>query len=135
MDIFLKSLNEFKWETSSVERIKSGANPKTQWKQLVDKDICGSSGISVGYSKIPTGEDLPLHNHKPQEIYFVTKGSGFLLMENHESKHIKEGDIVYIPKDKYHGVRNSGDCDLEFLFIFTAERWKDIKYNFASNQT
>ena len=60
MDIFLKSLNEFKWETSSVERINSGANPKTQWKQLVDKDICGSSGICVGYSKIPTGEDLPL---------------------------------------------------------------------------
>ena len=135
MDIFLKSLDEVQWETSSAERIKSGANPRTLWKQLIDKDICGSSGLSVGYSKIPKGEDLPLHNHKPQEIYFVIKGSGFLLMENHESKCIKQGDIVYIPENKYHGVRNSGDCDLEFLFIFTAERWKDINYNFISNET
>ena len=135
MDIFLKSLDEVQWETSSAERIKSGANPRTLWKQLVDKDICDSSSLSVGYSKIPKGEDLPLHNHKPQEIYFVIKGSGFLLMENHESKCIKQGDIVYIPENKYHGVRNSGDCDLEFLFIFTAERWKDINYNFVSNET
>ena len=135
MDIFLKSLDEVQWETSSAERIKSGANPRTLWKQLVDKDICDSSSLSVGYSKIPKGEDLPLHNHKPQEIYFVIKGSGFLLMENHESKRIKQGDIVYIPENKYHGVRNSGDCDLEFLFIFTAERWKDINYNFVSNET
>jgi len=118
MDIFLKSLGEFKWETSSAERIKSGANPRTQWKQLVDKDICDSSGISVGYSKIPKGEDLPLHNHKPQEIYFVMKGSGFLLMENHKLKHIKEGDIVFIPENKYHGIKNSGDCALLFFIVF-----------------
>ena len=35
MDIFLKSLSDFKWETSSKERVASGANPNSQWKHLV----------------------------------------------------------------------------------------------------
>ena len=46
MDIFLKSLSDFKWETSSKERVASGANPNSQWKHLVDRKICESKGIS-----------------------------------------------------------------------------------------
>ena len=53
MNIFLKSLSDFKWETSSKERVASGANPNSQWKHLVDRKICESKGISVGYGKIP----------------------------------------------------------------------------------
>jgi oxalate decarboxylase/phosphoglucose isomerase-like protein (cupin superfamily) len=135
MDIFLKSLSDFKWETSSKERVASGANPNSQWKHLVDRKICESKGISVGYGKIPKGEDLPLHNHEPQEIYFIVEGSGFLLMDNKIAKAITKGDIVYIPENEFHGVRNSGNCDLEFLFIFTTDTWENIKYNFRRNDS
>ena len=80
MEIFYRSLADIKWEKSTKARVASGANPKTEWKHLIDNKICGSEGVSVGYGKIPIGVYLTLHSLAPIEIYFVTKGSGLLTM-------------------------------------------------------
>jgi oxalate decarboxylase/phosphoglucose isomerase-like protein (cupin superfamily) len=56
-------------------------------------------------------------------------------MDNKIAKAITKGDIVYIPENEFHGVRNSGNCDLEFLFIFTTDTWENIKYNFRRNDS
>ena len=132
MEIFLKSLADVKWEKSTKARIASGANPKTEWKHLIDNEICGSEGVSVGYGKIPVGENLPLHTHKPQEIYFITKGTGLLTQDDDDSKKLSEGDIVYIPCNKQHGLKNTGIIDLEYLFIFMIDNWNQVRYNFVN---
>ena len=130
MEIFLKSLADVKWEKSTKARIASGANPKTEWKHLLDNEICGSEGVSVGYGKIPVGEYLPLHTHEPQEIYFITRGTGLLTQDDNNLKKISEGDIVYIPCNKQHGLKNTGNIDLEYLFIFMIDNWNEVRYNF-----
>ena len=130
MEIFLKSLADVKWEKSTKARIASGANPKTEWKHLIDNEICGSEGVSVGYGKIPVGEYLPLHTHEPQEIYFITRGTGLLSQDDKNLKEISEGDIVYIPCNKQHGLKNTGGIDLEYLFIFMIDNWNEVRYNF-----
>ena len=130
MEIFLKSLADVKWEKSTKARIASGANPKTEWKHLIDNEICGSEGVSVGYGKIPVGEYLPLHTHEPQEIYFITRGTGLLSQDDNNLKKISEGDIVYIPYNKQHGLKNTGGIDLEYLFIFMIDNWDEVRYNF-----
>ena len=56
MEIFYTSLADIKWEKSTKARVASGANPKTEWKHLIDNKICGSEGVSVGYGKIPNRE-------------------------------------------------------------------------------
>ena len=130
MEIFLKSLADVKWEKSNKARVASGANPKTEWKHLLDNEICGSEGVSVGYGKIPVGEYLPLHTHEPQEIYFITRGTGLLTQDDNNLKKISEGDIVYIPCNKQHGLKNTGNIDLEYLFIFMIDNWNEVRYNF-----
>ena len=132
MEIFLKSLVDVKWEKSTKARIASGANPKTEWKHLIDNEICGSEGVSVGYGKIPVGEYLPLHTHEPQEIYFITRGTGLLTKDDTNLKEISEGDIVYIPCNKQHGLKNTGGIDLEYLFIFMIDNWNEVRYNFIN---
>ena len=132
MEIFLKSLADVKWEKSTKARIASGANPKTEWKHLIDNEICGSEGVSVGYGKIPVGEYLPLHTHEPQEIYFITRGTGLLTQDDTNLKEISEGDIVYIPCNKQHGLENTGGIDLEYLFIFMIDNWNEVRYNFIN---
>ena len=82
MEIFYTSLADIKWERSTKARVAVGANPKTEWKHLIDNKICGSEGVRVGYGKIPIGEYLPLHTQAPQEIYFVTKGTGIFMINN-----------------------------------------------------
>ena len=130
MEIFYTSLADIKWEKSTKARVASGANPKTEWKHLIDNKICGSEGISVGYGKIPIGEYLPLHTHAPQEIYFVTKGTGILTMDGDKTQNLGSGDTVYIPGKKLHGITNTGNVDFEYLFIFMINNWSDVKYYF-----
>ena len=132
MEIFLRSLADVKWEKSNKARVASGANPKTEWKHLLDNEICGSEGVSVGYGKIPVGEYLPLHTHEPQEIYFITRGTGLLTQDDSNLKEISEGDIVYIPCNKQHGLKNTGNIDLEYLFIFMIDNWNEVRYNFIN---
>ena len=130
MEIFYRSLADIKWEKSTKARVASGANPKTEWKHLIDNKICGSEGVSVGYGKIPIGEYLPLHTHAPQEIYFVTKGTGILTMDGDKTQNLGSGDTVYIPGKKLHGITNTGNVDFEYLFIFMINNWSDVKYYF-----
>ena len=130
MEIFYTSLADIKWEKSTKARVASGANPKTEWKHLIDNKICGSEGVSVGYGKIPIGEYLPLHTHTPQEIYFVTKGTGILTMDGDKTQNLGSGDTVYIPGKKRHGITNTGNVDFEYLFIFMINNWSDVKYYF-----
>ena len=132
MEIFLRSLADVKWEKSNKARVASGANPKTEWKHLIDNNICGSEGVSVGYGKIPVGEYLPIHTHEPQEIYFITRGAGLLTQDDNNLKKISEGDIVYIPYNKQHGLKNTGNIDLEYLFIFMIDNWNEVRYNFTN---
>ena len=67
-------------------------------------------------------------------LFRKLSSSGFLLMDNKIAKAITKGDIVYIPENEFHGIRNSGNCDLEYLFIFTTDKWENIKYNFRKNE-
>ncbi|MBT6533566.1 cupin domain-containing protein [Rhodobacteraceae bacterium nBUS_24] len=131
-EIFIQPLAEAPWQNSSPERIKIGANPNTRWRLLVDATHRDSHGLSVGYGKIPVGEDLPLHSHAPQEVYFITQGNGLLLMKDEKVRDIAKGDSVYIPENEPHGVKNTGTCDLEFLFVFPGDSWSEIEYNFKN---
>ena len=57
------------------------------------------------------------HLHKMlEEIYYVTKGEGELLIEDRVIK-IKEGDMIPIPKNTYHELRTIEGEPFEILFI------------------
>ena len=73
--IFVKNLES----VSDQEWSKTDKYPGVRWKFLIDADVTGSSGLSLGFAEIEPGGDLILHYHSPDEIYVVTDGVGLTL--------------------------------------------------------
>ena len=129
-EIRVNGCSENDWQKHSDERLCDGANPNLSWQFLIDASKQQSEGISMGCLRLPVDEILPLHNHKEQEIYYILQGKGEILISSIETRPVVEGDSVYIPKGFPHGVKNTGDIDLMFLWVFPKDSWHDIEYNY-----
>ena len=53
------------------------------------------------------GEVFP-HSHPTHEFYYVLNGRGIMTIDG-EDREIAQGDLVYIPPDKVHSLRPTGD--------------------------
>jgi quercetin dioxygenase-like cupin family protein len=116
----LKSVSDQEWK--STEKY-----PGVRWKFLIDKDLTGSSGLSLGLAEIAPGGNLILHYHSPTEIYVVINGKG-ILNKSGELEEIKKGDVVYIEGNAKHALKNTGNETLEFYWIFPTDRFADVEY-------
>ena len=116
----LKSVSDQEWSISKKY-------PGVRWKFLIDADIMGSSGLSLGFAEIASGGDLTLHYHSPAEIYVVTGGKG-ILNKSGELEEIKKGDVVYIAGNTNHALKNIGSKTLEFYWIFPTDTFSEVEY-------
>jgi len=91
---------------------------------LISPQNSSARGISVQISEIPVSSAQPMHNHDPEQCYYIIKGSGLMIIED-ETRQVSAGDAVYIPSNKKHGIKNIGDGVLEYLTanspVFTRE--------------
>ncbi len=81
---------------------------------LISAGISMSRGISMQVSEIPVGSEQPVHNHDPEQCYYIIKGKGLMIIED-ETREMIAGDAVHIPPNKRHGIRNTGNEVLEYL--------------------
>ena len=102
---------------------------KLRWKYMADSTQMKSHGLSCGVLVLPPGEVLPLHYHSPQEIYIIRRGEGLLLSSLNTRKVCKDS-FVYIPQNFEHGLKNTGEEDLELLWIFPTDCWEEVEYVF-----
>ena len=102
---------------------------KFRWKYMADSTQMKSHGLSCGVLVLPPGEELPLHYHSPQEIYIIRRGEGLLLSSLNTRKVCKDS-FVYIPQNFEHGLKNTGEEDLELLWIFPTDCWEEVEYVF-----
>ena len=119
------------WETSEL-------HPGLRWQFSVNTGVTDSNGLSCGYLQIAAGAELPLHFHKEQEIYIITKGNAELLTGENSTRSVRAGDTVYLPENSWHGIRNTGRTRIEFIWIFPTDSWQEVHYvfvNSALNQT
>ena len=112
-------LNQEWWSTEKY--------PGVRWKFLIDSDLDGSSGLSLGLAKIAPGGDLTLHYHSPAEIYVVTNGTE-TLNKSGELETIKKGDVVYIAGNAEHTLKNNEKETLKFYWIFPTDRFSEVEY-------
>ena len=102
---------------------------KFRWKYMADSTQIKSHGLSCGVLVLPPGELLPLHYHSPQEIYIIRRGEGLLLSSLNTMKVCKDS-FVYIPQNFEHGLKNTGEDDLELLWLFPTDCWEEVEYVF-----
>ena len=84
------------------------------------EDVCGtikelysSTNLSLSIATI-TGKSTSHMHKKMEEIYFILKGKGKIFVGD-ESVTIKEGDLVVIPKNKFHYVQTEKGESIEVV--------------------
>ena len=120
--LFLKNEKTDDWQQEQE-------HGELRWKLLIDSTIIKSSSVSVGLLKIKPMVELPLHYHRPNEVYIIKRGKG-LLLELNTTKHLTTGDIIFIPKNTAHGLKNTGSTPMLLYWIFPTDSWEEVKYNF-----
>ncbi|MVP01954.1 cupin domain-containing protein [Paenibacillus lutrae] len=82
------------------------------WESLIDP-LWGSAIASVR-----AGENTAPHAHDEHETFIILKGRGLMTIED-ETAEVSSGDIIYIPPNLQHTIRNSSEEErLEFITIY-----------------
>ena len=107
----------------------------TSW-MLISPKNSSTRNLSVQISEVPVGSEQPIHNHEPEQCYYIIKGKGLMIIEE-ESREVSPGDAVYIPSNSKHGIKNNGDDILEYLTanapVFSEEYEKTLWPSVPSN--
>ena len=89
-----KHFNVKEAETFSVDR-------------FVRKRLFATSGMHCNIYCIAPGQENPLHRHPiSDEILYFTQGEGECVVGD-ETYAVKTGDLVWVPKDAPHAIRNT----------------------------
>jgi len=77
------------------------------------------------YHMLQPGGKLEEHtNDHYEEIYYILKGSGIMLVDKKEYE-IKQDDAIYIPKTVIHGIINNTQDFINYLVISAGEKHPD----------
>jgi len=82
---------------------------------LIDKKSAGVDNV-VGWTVLKPGARHENHrHHNCDEFFIVLKGKGHIYTDNGEEPSA-EGDVVYSPRDCWHGFNNTSDEDVVLIW-------------------
>lgn len=82
--------------------------------------------VSICTEEIPVDGGIPIHKHlRNDEIFFFHKGNGNFILDNQEFA-VSEGSTAFVPKDTWHGLKNTGNELLIFTFGFSPAGFEDF---------
>ena len=57
------------------------------------------------------------HRHADQEqLYYIISGRGWMTVDG-ERQPVRDGDLVYVPRQAVHNIGNDGEATLELLLL------------------
>jgi mannose-6-phosphate isomerase-like protein (cupin superfamily) len=85
----------------------------------ISKTKHGVDGISFCVEDQSPGRKMRIHKHlNNDELIFIHKGEGTLTL-GEESIQVKTGDVVFVPRDTWHGLDNTGKENLLMVFQYS----------------
>ncbi len=67
---------------------------------------------------VEPGAHQAIHHHEPPQIYVIIDGEGLMTVGD-EQQTVRTGDLVYIPPNVPHGIKNTGDTVLQYISAAT----------------
>jgi quercetin dioxygenase-like cupin family protein len=89
--------------------------------------------FTAGVTELEVGGWLGAHRHEPSEIYYVLGGEGILSVDGRDHP-VRAGTAAYIPGNSEHAIRNTGDNQLRFFYVFAVGAFEDIEYLFTAER-
>ena len=81
--------------------------------------------MSICTEELLPGFSIPVHKHLyADEIFHIIKGSGIFTLDNEEIQ-INVGGSAFVPKDTWHGLKNTGTELLLLTFGFSPAGFED----------
>jgi len=78
---------------------------------LLDQTSTGRDDFLLGWTVLPPGARHDRHLHRnADEFFMVLEGSGEIYTDD-GTEHVVKGDVIFTPRDKYHGFDNTGEVD------------------------
>lgn len=93
---------------------EEGASGITVRWVITEKD--GASNFSMRVFEVEPGGYSPYHEHPWEHEVFILEGQGLLVQGNNEVPFSK-GDVIFIPPDEEHQLRNISKEPLEFICL------------------
>ena len=79
----------------------------------------GIDGISFCTEDMTPGRKMRVHKHlNNEELIFIHKGQGALTLDE-QLVEVKTGDVVFVPRNTWHGLDNTGDESLLMVFQYS----------------
>jgi len=92
--------------------------PSKKVTKILMDPVIGSKHVAMGFTVYPVGEKGAPHAHTGEETIFILKGRA--KVSSAREQHILEaGDLVYVPPNETHTIENSGDEELQFIWVYT----------------
>jgi len=91
---------------------------RARW--LATDEICATGSIVVGASRFaPEGGAHELHRHsEAAEFFIVLAGEGVQLDEDGSEVPVEVGEAALLPRNSWHGFRNTGTEEVRAVFGF-----------------
>jgi quercetin dioxygenase-like cupin family protein len=84
-------------------------NMKVQF--AITEHNAGATEVVFGRTIFPPGSRHEWHRHEnAEEIQYLISGEGIILDDDEEIT-VVPGDVVYTPKNRWHGFRNTSDTE------------------------
>jgi quercetin dioxygenase-like cupin family protein len=85
----------------------------------ISKQKDGVRGISFCVEDMTAGRKMRVHKHlHHDELIFIHQGEGSLTL-GEQVYDVKTGDVVFIPRDTWHGLDNTGKENLKMVFQYS----------------
>jgi mannose-6-phosphate isomerase-like protein (cupin superfamily) len=110
--------------------------PRSQctWHTVLSSNLTPTDSLSAGIAVLPpkTGNLCP-HRHLQAEIYYVISGSGIATV-NGTDYVLKEGSTFFVPGDAEHGIRNTGDKECRWFYVFATDSFEEVNYRWSDKK-
>ncbi|WEH34590.1 cupin domain-containing protein [Streptomyces sp. AM 4-1-1] len=94
-----------------------GTTGLTRWKCLATGTDLYGTWEAIEWASVPPGGVSGEHRHtRTEEIYFVLRGTGEIVLDG-TAHAIRPGSLVLTGLGTVHGLRNTGDTDLDWLVV------------------
>ena len=102
---------------------------------LVTREAAQSETLVVNETEIPANKWHEVHRHPhAEEALYVLEGSGLHLTEE-GSHRLNTGDVVFVPRNEWHGFANDTDSPVRVIGIFGGvSTYGDAGYEIHPNQ-
>ena len=83
-------------------------------QMVLDQRVLKEIGF-LAIASLGKGKTIEAHVDPMEEIYFISSGEGEMTVD-HETRHVRTGDAIWIPAGSSHALSNSGQ-DRLYIFV------------------